>query len=306
MSRSLPPLRTFCRRPGRRLHARAGRHRRAAGRAPSGPPAIPTSVPPSPTATATWKTCRRPTSSNGRRARPITRVRSSTRFPAARRCWRASASWRIRSRNASVPSRWPAGGRVFYEKRNADANQYKLYVRDGFKGAERLLVDPDALAKADGGTPHAIEFFQASNNGKLLAYAVSAGGSEDAVIHVIDVASGKELIAPRRSRALQLRQLAAGRLRLLLHAPAGAARRRARDGEVQAVDGVVPPHEGQRARRGRAHRRQRRPPEDRAGGISVRVAAGGHVVDRRGFPPTASRTSSTSTPRRRPGPPTRS
>ena len=114
---------------------------------------------------------------------------------------RAPLLARIRELEDSVKERigsvaLAGGGRVFYEKRNADANQYKLYVRDGFKGAERLLVDPDALAKASGGAPHAIEFFQASNNGKLVAYAVSEGGSEDAVIHVIDVASGKELIAP--------------------------------------------------------------------------------------------------------------
>jgi prolyl oligopeptidase len=88
------------------------------------------------------------------------------------------------------------GGRVFYEKRAADANQYKLYVRQGFDGAERLLVDPDALAEAAGGVPQAIEFFQASHNGRYVAYAVSAGGSEDEVIHVMDVAGGKELVTP--------------------------------------------------------------------------------------------------------------
>ena len=88
-----------------------------------------------------------------------------------------------------------AGGRVFYEKRRANENQQKLYVRDGFAGAERLLVDPEVLAKASG-VPHAIEFYQPSNNGKFLAYAISAGGTEEAVIHVMDVASGKELIEP--------------------------------------------------------------------------------------------------------------
>ncbi len=114
---------------------------------------------------------------------------------------RAPLLARIRELEDSVKERVTSvalagGGRVFYEKRVADANQYKLYVRDGFKGAERLLVDPDALAVASGGAPHAIEFFQASNDGRMVAYAVSAGGSEDEVIHVIDVASGKELVTP--------------------------------------------------------------------------------------------------------------
>ena len=42
------------------------------------------------------------------------------------------------------------GGVYFYEKRGANDNQYKLYVRSGLKGAERLLVDPEALTRATG------------------------------------------------------------------------------------------------------------------------------------------------------------
>jgi len=85
------------------------------------------------------------------------------------------------------------GGAVFYQKRKASEQQPKLYVRQGFKGEERLLVDPEAQP---GAGPHAMEFFAPSNNGKLVAWAVSAGGSEDAVIHVTDIASGKEVITP--------------------------------------------------------------------------------------------------------------
>src|SRR3954463_5626098 len=91
---------------------------------------------------------------------------------------RAPLLARIRELDDSVKERVQSvalagGGRVFYEKRGADDNQLKLYVRPGWTGTERLLVDPDALAKADG-APHAIEFFQASNNGRYLAYAISA------------------------------------------------------------------------------------------------------------------------------------
>ena len=85
------------------------------------------------------------------------------------------------------------GGLVFFEKRKPGEQQSKLYVRQGFKGAERLLVDPGAQP---GAGPHALEFFRPSHNGRLVAWAVSAGGSEDAVIHVTDVATGKEVIAP--------------------------------------------------------------------------------------------------------------
>ncbi|MFL6626640.1 MAG: prolyl oligopeptidase family serine peptidase [Vitreoscilla sp.] len=113
---------------------------------------------------------------------------------------RAALLARIRELDDSVKERvqfvaLAGGGLVFYEKRGADDNQLKLYVRQGWTGTERLLVDPDALAKADG-VPHAIEFFQASNNGRYVAYALSAGGSEEAVIHVMDVATGKDVMAP--------------------------------------------------------------------------------------------------------------
>jgi len=87
-----------------------------------------------------------------------------------------------------------AGDRVFYEKRRAGENQQKLCVRDG-AGAERILVDPEALAAASG-VPHAIEFYEPSHDGKRVAYGISSGGTEEAVLHVMDVASGKELAAP--------------------------------------------------------------------------------------------------------------
>ena len=111
---------------------------------------------------------------------------------------RAALLARIRELDASVKERvlspvQAGGGLVFFEKRKSGEQQLKLYVRKGFKGEERLLVDPDAQG---GGVPHAIEFFQPSNNGRLLAYGVSAGGSEEAVIHVMDVATGKAVMAP--------------------------------------------------------------------------------------------------------------
>ena len=42
------------------------------------------------------------------------------------------------------------GTKVYYQKRRADENIGKLYVRDGFSGMERLLVDPDTVKSADG------------------------------------------------------------------------------------------------------------------------------------------------------------
>jgi prolyl oligopeptidase len=84
------------------------------------------------------------------------------------------------------------GPEVYFEKRLATDNIFKLYVRDGFRGKERLLVDPDAVKSADG-KHSAIDYYSPSPDNKYLAYGISTGGSEEAVIHVIDLATGKPL-----------------------------------------------------------------------------------------------------------------
>jgi prolyl oligopeptidase len=80
-------------------------------------------------------------------------------------------------------------GAYFYTKLPPGANSMKLYVRSGIGGAERALVDPDTMS----GPRQAISFFTPSNDGARVAYGLSPGGSENAVVHVVDVASGKVL-----------------------------------------------------------------------------------------------------------------
>ncbi len=80
-------------------------------------------------------------------------------------------------------------GAYFYEKLPPGANSVKLYVRSGIGGAERVLVDPDTMT----GPRQAISFFTPSNDGKLVAYGLAAGGSENAMLRILDVASGKTL-----------------------------------------------------------------------------------------------------------------
>ncbi len=86
-------------------------------------------------------------------------------------------------------------GGIFYMKREARDNQFKLYYRASMDGAEKVLADPDAEAKATG-KPHAIAAFTATRDGKLVAYSISAGGAEIGVIRVIEVATGKEVMPP--------------------------------------------------------------------------------------------------------------
>jgi prolyl oligopeptidase len=80
-------------------------------------------------------------------------------------------------------------GAYFYEKLPPGANSVKLFVRSGIGGAERALVDPDTMS----GPRQAISYFTVSNDGSRVAYGLSAGGSENATVHVVDVATGTVL-----------------------------------------------------------------------------------------------------------------
>lgn len=86
-----------------------------------------------------------------------------------------------------------AGDRLFYLKRRAGEETYRLCVRDGLAAAERVLVDP---ARGGSGATLTIDYFRASPNGQRVAYGLSANGTEDATLHVVDVASGGPLGLP--------------------------------------------------------------------------------------------------------------
>ncbi|MBV9271377.1 MAG: S9 family peptidase, partial [Candidatus Eremiobacteraeota bacterium] len=79
-----------------------------------------------------------------------------------------------------------------YLKQAPTANSEKLYVRRRSGGAERVLVDPDKIAAATSGKHYTINYFTPSLDGSHVAYGISEGGSENAVIHVVS-ATGQEL-----------------------------------------------------------------------------------------------------------------
>ena len=104
---------------------------------------------------------------------------------------------RLREIDADVPAvvtavRRDERGGLFYLKREAKDNQAKLYRRQGYDGAEKLVADPEVDAKATG-KPHAIGGYSHSHDGKLVAYQISSGGTEIGVTRVIDVETGKEV-----------------------------------------------------------------------------------------------------------------
>jgi prolyl oligopeptidase len=80
------------------------------------------------------------------------------------------------------------GGRTFYLKVPAGSDNARLYVRDRLDAPERLLVDPDRLTTRD--VHYAIDYYTPSTDGALVAYGISAGGSEHSVIHIIETSTG--------------------------------------------------------------------------------------------------------------------
>jgi prolyl oligopeptidase len=85
--------------------------------------------------------------------------------------------------------------RIYYLKRPKGEKQFKLMMRVGLGGAEKLLVDPEVQAQSTG-VPHAVNYFVPSWDGKHMAYGMSAGGSENASLYILNIDSGKTVGAP--------------------------------------------------------------------------------------------------------------
>jgi prolyl oligopeptidase len=82
------------------------------------------------------------------------------------------------------------GNKIYHEKRLANENIPKPYVREGFNGKERLLVNPEAT-KAPGVDHYSLDYYAPSFDNRYLAYGLSPGGFEDSVIRILEVATGK-------------------------------------------------------------------------------------------------------------------
>jgi prolyl oligopeptidase len=83
----------------------------------------------------------------------------------------------------------PRKGRYFYTKREGKQNQAILYVREGLHGQDRVLIDPNLLAK-DGTI--ALDWWYPSPDGKLVAYGLSQSGNEQSTLHVREVTTAKD------------------------------------------------------------------------------------------------------------------
>ncbi|MDX2234377.1 MAG: prolyl oligopeptidase family serine peptidase [Hyphomonadaceae bacterium] len=86
-----------------------------------------------------------------------------------------------------------AGASIFYTKRPVGADQFRLYVRDA-SGVERLLIDPGTLGTAE---KHiSLDWWLASPSGTHVVYGLSPSGSENSIVHIMEVATG--VILPER------------------------------------------------------------------------------------------------------------
>lgn len=81
-------------------------------------------------------------------------------------------------------------GRLFFSRNSGLQNQSVVYVQASATAKPRVLLDPNKLSP-DGSI--ALAMYQASPDGKYLAYALSEGGSDWETIHVLDVDTGKDL-----------------------------------------------------------------------------------------------------------------
>src|SRR5580765_1181525 len=83
-------------------------------------------------------------------------------------------------------------GRLFYQKIAADEDLPRLFTRASLDAEERLLVDPSTL-KAEKGGHFSLSFYEPSPDGKRVLYGLSPSGSEQDVLHVLDLATGTQL-----------------------------------------------------------------------------------------------------------------
>lgn len=114
------------------------------------------------------------------------------------------------------------GGEIFFLRRGASENTFKLFLR-GTDGKERLLADPDDWEK-ETGRPHAINYFEPSPDGRSVAVGVSPGGNELASLYLIDTASRRRIEGPiDRARYSGVSWLADGKSFFYTRGPVVAA-----------------------------------------------------------------------------------
>jgi len=88
--------------------------------------------------------------------------------------------------SVGVPHR--LGGRLFFPRRDAGKEKFTVYWREGKTGKDNVLLDPNTWS-SDGSV--SLGVWAPSYDGKRVAYAVKSNNSDEATLHVMEVATGK-------------------------------------------------------------------------------------------------------------------
>ncbi|MEJ7601083.1 MAG: prolyl oligopeptidase family serine peptidase [Kofleriaceae bacterium] len=79
-------------------------------------------------------------------------------------------------------------GRYFYTRKHADKEKLIVYWKQGERGAEQVLLDPNTWS-TDGAK--SLGTWAVSHDGKLAVYAIKENNSDETTTKVIEVATGK-------------------------------------------------------------------------------------------------------------------
>ena len=151
--------------------------------------------------------------SSGCRRRPTRPRRSWPSCPGAIRCWRASRRSSNGASGLVDQVQRSASGRWFFLKRDPGENQFRLVWRERVDGPDRLLVRSRGARARRPASRTRCSISRPRPTARKIAYAMQAGGGEIGTLHVVDVATGKELIAADRPHPLRRRRLARRRQR---------------------------------------------------------------------------------------------
>lgn len=87
------------------------------------------------------------------------------------------------------------GDALYYQERAPGRDQFDLMVLSA-DGAKRRVLDMTAYIAAHAGVPQALDYYTPSRDGHRIAIGISASGSEDSQLSVIDAASGRTVAGP--------------------------------------------------------------------------------------------------------------
>lgn len=80
-------------------------------------------------------------------------------------------------------------GTMFYKKRAVGENLPKLYVRTIDNTQDRMLIDPEVIPSTDN-QHYSIGSYTPTPDGAYIVYGLAKGGSEETVLHIMDVNTG--------------------------------------------------------------------------------------------------------------------